>query len=111
VLVTSGSSATAAAGGGIKPVLRTFNSAGGSLGAAVWEGGRLVEWGWSEEQQLVAVEASGKVRRERGVKPRVGDQGGTGVRCKVFGKPRYTITVGAVCVCVCDKRDRGRGDS
>eukprot|EP00198_Chlamydomonas_reinhardtii_P010037 XP_001699374.1 VPS16-like protein [Chlamydomonas reinhardtii] len=60
VLVTPGSSATAAAGG-LKPVLRTFTAAGGPLGASVWDGGRLVDWGWTDEQQLAAVEANGKV--------------------------------------------------
>ncbi|KAG2424052.1 hypothetical protein HYH02_015233 [Chlamydomonas schloesseri] len=60
VLVTSGSSATAASGG-LKPVLRTFTAAGVALGATVWEGGRLVDWGWTDEQQLAVVEASGKV--------------------------------------------------
>ncbi|GIL65103.1 hypothetical protein Vafri_18928 [Volvox africanus] len=60
VLVTHGSSAVAA-GGGLKPLLRTFTSAGESLGACLWEGGRLVAWGWTEEQQLAIVEATGKV--------------------------------------------------
>ncbi|GLC37683.1 hypothetical protein PLESTM_000635700 [Pleodorina starrii] len=61
VLVTHGSSAASTSAPGLKPVLRTFTSAGGVLGAAVWEGGRLVEWGWSEEQHLLTVEANGKV--------------------------------------------------
>ncbi|GFR52291.1 hypothetical protein Agub_g14826, partial [Astrephomene gubernaculifera] len=58
---THGSAASAALltgdAGGLKPVLRTFSASGVSLGAAVWEGGRLAGWGWSEEQQLVVVEA------------------------------------------------------
>ncbi|GIL84671.1 hypothetical protein Vretifemale_13276, partial [Volvox reticuliferus] len=60
VLVTHGSSAVAT-GGSLKPLIRTFNSAGESLGACLWEGGRLVAWGWTEEQQLAVVEATGKV--------------------------------------------------
>ncbi|EFJ45438.1 hypothetical protein VOLCADRAFT_105988 [Volvox carteri f. nagariensis] len=60
VLVTHGSSAVAA-GGGLKPVLRTFTAAGASLGACVWEGGRLVDWAWTDEQQLAVVDAKGKV--------------------------------------------------
>ncbi|KAG2491741.1 hypothetical protein HYH03_009904 [Edaphochlamys debaryana] len=56
-----GGGAGAAGAGGLRPVLRTFTAAGAPLGAAVWEGGRLVELGWSEEVQLITVEANGKV--------------------------------------------------
>jgi hypothetical protein len=48
--------------GSVRPVLRIFSSSGAHLGSRLWEGGRLVGWGWSAEQELVTVEAKGKVR-------------------------------------------------
>ncbi len=61
VLVPSGT-AVAAAGGALRPVLRTYTCSGVALGAAVWEGtGRIVDWGWTEELQLLVLEASGRV--------------------------------------------------
>ena len=49
-------------GGGMRPVIRTFTAAGEQLGAMVWERGTIVEWGWSDDLELIIMEVSGRVR-------------------------------------------------
>ncbi len=48
--------------GNMRPVIRTFTAAGEQLGAMVWERGSILEWGWSDDLELIIVEASGRVR-------------------------------------------------
>lgn len=47
-----------------RPLVRVFTCAGALLGSFLWEGGRLVCWGWSSELELVMVDAGAKVREE-----------------------------------------------
>lgn len=50
------------AGGSMRPVVRIFTAAGATLGTFIWESkAQLVEWGWSEQLQLVIVEDTGLV--------------------------------------------------
>jgi hypothetical protein len=48
--------------GSTRPAVRLFNAAGIETGHFLWEGGALVGWGWSDSQELVMVDAVGKVR-------------------------------------------------
>ena len=50
-----------AAGGSVRPVIRTFASSGRPLGSHVWDKGRIVGWGWSGNLELVVVDEAGKV--------------------------------------------------
>jgi hypothetical protein len=47
--------------GPTRPVVRIFSAAGAELGSFLWERGRLAGWGWSDAQELVLVEPTGKV--------------------------------------------------
>lgn len=38
-----------------------FTAAGAALGAFAWDGGRVVELAWTEEQDLMLLESSGEV--------------------------------------------------
>ncbi|KIY95564.1 Vacuolar protein sorting-associated protein 16 [Monoraphidium neglectum] len=44
-----------------RPVVRLFSAAGVETGSFLWEKGGMAGWGWSAEQELVIVEATGKV--------------------------------------------------
>ena len=59
----------------MRPIIRIFSAAGQELGSAVWDKGRIIEWGWSSDLELVVVEEGGKVGGSRnaagGVGPRV----------------------------------------
>jgi hypothetical protein len=48
-----------------RPVVRLFSAAGVETGSFLWEKGGMAGWGWSAEQELVIVEATGKVRGDR----------------------------------------------
>ncbi|GBF95901.1 hypothetical protein Rsub_08492 [Raphidocelis subcapitata] len=48
--------------GPARPVVRLFSAAGAEAGSFLWERGRLAGWGWSDAQELVIVEPSGKVQ-------------------------------------------------
>jgi hypothetical protein len=54
--------------GTTRPLVRTFTSAGGELGAALWEWGRIVGLGWTAAEKLLIVEESARVRSP--VRPR-----------------------------------------
>ncbi|MEW5298634.1 MAG: hypothetical protein WDW36_001730 [Sanguina aurantia] len=45
--------------GGMRPVIRTFTASGKALGSAMWAGAGILEWGWSDELELVVVDTSG----------------------------------------------------
>jgi len=47
--------------GPTRPVVRLFNAAGVEAGSFLWDKGRLAGWGWSDAQELVLVEPTGKV--------------------------------------------------
>lgn len=42
--------------------VRMFTAAGEALGAFAWDGGPIVELAWTEEQDLMLLEAGGQVR-------------------------------------------------
>lgn len=49
--------------GPARPAVRIFNAAGVEAGSFLWDSpGRIAAWGWSDAQELVIVEDSGKVR-------------------------------------------------
>jgi hypothetical protein len=50
---------------GGRPLVRIFSAAGQVLGSFLWEGARLLAWGWSNELELVMVDVAGKVRVRR----------------------------------------------
>ena len=50
---------------GGRPLVRIFSASGQLQGSFLWEGGRLLAWGWSNELELVMVDVGGKVRPER----------------------------------------------
>ncbi len=45
-----------------KPVVRIFTAAGEALAAFVWDHGRIVGMGWSNQEELLIVEDKGEVR-------------------------------------------------
>jgi hypothetical protein len=42
--------------------VRIFSASGQVLGSFLWEGARLLAWGWSNELELVMVDVAAKVR-------------------------------------------------
>jgi hypothetical protein len=46
---------------GGRPLVRLFTSSGQLTGSFLWEGSRLVAWGWTNELQLVMVDSQAKV--------------------------------------------------
>jgi Vps16, N-terminal region len=52
----------AVTGSSARPVVKTFTSAGNLLGAFVWDRGRIVGMGWTNEEELMLVEESGEVQ-------------------------------------------------
>lgn len=49
--------------GGMRPVIRTFTASGKALGSVMWAGAGILEWGWSDELELVVVDTSGMVSK------------------------------------------------
>lgn len=45
-----------------KPVVRIFTAAGEALAAFVWDHGRIVGMGWSNQEDLLIIEDKGEVR-------------------------------------------------
>lgn len=45
-----------------RPLVRIFSASGQLQGSFLWEGGRLLEWGWSNELELVMVDVNSKVK-------------------------------------------------
>jgi hypothetical protein len=56
LVVIHGSGAT-----GGRPLVRIFSASGQLQGSFLWEGGRLLAWGWSDQLELVMVDEGGKV--------------------------------------------------
>lgn len=50
---------------GGRPLVRIFSASGQLQGSFLWEGARLLAWGWSNELELVMVDVAGKVRCDR----------------------------------------------
>ncbi|KAK9786074.1 hypothetical protein WJX73_008313 [Symbiochloris irregularis] len=48
-------------GGNTRPVLKIFTSAGGVMGALVWDKGSIAGLGWTSANELVVVEVTGEV--------------------------------------------------
>lgn len=46
---------------GGRPLVRIFSASGQLQGSFLWEGGRLLSWGWSNELELVMVDVGAKV--------------------------------------------------
>lgn len=49
------------AGAFTRPDVQLFTAAGRSLGRVLWDKGRIMEAGWTSEEQLVAVDDRGQV--------------------------------------------------
>ena len=49
-------------GAATKPVVRVFTAAGQALAAFMWDRGRVVGMGWSNQEDLLIVEDTGQVR-------------------------------------------------
>lgn len=60
MVIRSGTPGAAASGG--RPLVRIFSAAGQLQGSFLWEGAKLLSWGWSNELELVMVDVAGKVR-------------------------------------------------
>ena len=48
-------------GGTTQPVVKIFTSAGSTLGAFVWDKGRIAGFAWTAAHDLVIVEVTGEV--------------------------------------------------
>jgi hypothetical protein len=46
--------------------VRIFSASGQLQGSFLWEGGRLLAWGWSNELELVLVDVGAKVGNPAG---------------------------------------------
>ena len=49
-------------GAATKPIVRVFTAAGQALAAFMWDRGRIVGMGWSNQEDLLIVEDTGQVR-------------------------------------------------